>query len=263
MINSWSKTLSRTDLGLGGTHDKYLNIPKSALRNPTAFFGKPPGLPRTATNPPSEDNWEHLEFIDKKTEQSYRVRYEKAKTSNQVRLYELAECYDSRKAKIGDEFIVEKVISKDKILFLVDILRNGESKILTEDEVNKNLKKQNKPKFKPKFNPASRGYRSGLTRKKSDIVKQAQIYKVTFSVENNKFVYVGQDSYCAGEKWYFGSSLVMFHYEKIYGSKIFNKVILVTVKDIVLLDLNLLERKHIRETQEEAKEKGWHSVNYN
>ena len=39
-------------------------------------------------------------------------------------------------------------------------------------------------------------------------------------------------------------------------SKIFNKVILVTVKDIVLLDLNLLERKHIRETQEEAKEKG-------
>ena len=70
MINSWSKILSRTDLGLGGTHDEYLNIPKSALRNPTIFFEKAPGLPRTATNPPSESNWQHLELIDKKTEET-------------------------------------------------------------------------------------------------------------------------------------------------------------------------------------------------
>ena len=27
MINSWSKILSRTDLGLGGTHDEYLIHP--------------------------------------------------------------------------------------------------------------------------------------------------------------------------------------------------------------------------------------------
>ena len=263
MVNSWRKILSRTDLGLGGTHDEYLNIPKSALRNPTAFFGKSPGLPRTATNPPSEDNWKHIELIDKKTEQSYRVRYEWAKTSKQTRFYELRECYDVRKANIGDEFIVEKVIQEGKTLFFVDILRNGETTILTENEINRNLKKQNKPKFKPKFNPASKSYRSGLTRKKTDIVKQAEIYKVTFSVENNKFVYVGQDSFCAGKNWYYGSSLVMFHYEKIYGSKIFNKEILLTVKDTVLRDLNSIERKYIREAQEEAQVKGWHSVNYN
>ena len=55
----------------------------------------------------------------------------------------------------------------------------------------------------------------------------------------------------------------MFHYEKIYGSKIFNKEILLTVKDTVLRDLNSIERKYIREAQEEAQVKGWHSVNYN
>ena len=263
MINSWRKILAKTDLGLGGTHDEYLNIPKSALESPTEFFGKRPGLPRTATNPQSEDNWEHVELIDKKTEQSYKVRYEWAKASKQTRLYELRECYDARKANIGDEFIVEKVILDGKTLFFVDILRNGKTNILTQEEINKERKKINKPKFKPKFNPASRGFRSGQRRKKIDIVEQAEIYKVTFSVEKKKYVYVGQDSFCAGKNWYFGSSLIMFHYEKIYGSKIFNKEILLTVKSTILRDLNSIERKHIKEAQEEAKANGWYSVNYN
>ena len=55
----------------------------------------------------------------------------------------------------------------------------------------------------------------------------------------------------------------MFHYEKIYGKKIFNKKILEYVQNIQQYDLDTLERKYIREAQEEAKVKGWHSVNYN
>ena len=263
MINSWSKILSRTDLGLGGTHDEYLNIPKSALRNPKIFFEKAPGLPRTATNPPSEDNWQHLELIDKKTEATYKVRYEWAKTSKQTRLYELRECYDARKAAIGDEFIVEKAKIDGKLVFFVDILRNGATTILTPDQLNKELKKKQKPKFKPRFNPQSRSYRSGISRKKTDIIKQAEIYKVTFSVENRTFIYVGQDSFCSGPNWYFGSSSVMFHYEEIFGSKIFKKEIITKVQDMVLRDLNTIERKYIREAKEEAKAKGWYSVNYN
>ena len=263
MINSWSKMLSRTDLGLGGTKDQYLNIPKSALRNPTIFFEKEPGLPRTATSPPSESNWQHLELIDKKTEETYRVRYEWAKTSKQTRLYELRECYDVRKAAIGDEFIIEKAKIDGKIVFFVDILRNGTSTILTPDQYNKELKKKQKPKYKPRFDPRSRRYRSGASRKKTDIIEQAEIYKVTFSVEKKNFVYVGQDSFCAGPNWYFGSSLVMFHYGEVFGSKIFKKEIITKVQDMTLKELNTIERKYIRESQEEAKAKGWHSVNYN
>ena len=29
MINSWRKILAITDIGKGGTHDKYINIPKA------------------------------------------------------------------------------------------------------------------------------------------------------------------------------------------------------------------------------------------
>ena len=45
MINSWRKFLSKTDLGEGGMHDKYLNIPKhnsfsGSDKNPTEFYNK-------------------------------------------------------------------------------------------------------------------------------------------------------------------------------------------------------------------------------
>ncbi|MAI59559.1 MAG: hypothetical protein CMM92_00880 [Rickettsiales bacterium] len=263
MTNFWSKKLSRTDLGLGGTHDQYLNIPKSSLPDPKAFFEKSPGLPRSATNPPSDDNWKFIELIDKKTERKYRVRYEWARVSKQTRLYELRECYEVRNAKIGDDFLVEKAFIEGKTFFFVDILRSNKTTILPLDEVNKQFQKNKKPKFKPKFNPASKGYRSGKYRKKTDIIEEAEIYKVTFSIENKKYVYVGQDSFCAGENWYFGSSLVIHHYEEVFGRKIFNKKILLTVKHKTLEELNSIERKHILESQNEAKSNGWHSVNYN
>ena len=54
----------------------------------------------------------------------------------------------------------------------------------------------------------------------------------------------------------------MFHYEEIFGSKIFKKEIITKVQDMPLRDLNTIERKYIRESQEEAKAKGWYSVNY-
>jgi len=268
MQNYWKKKLYRSDLGLSRMHDTYLNIPKK-YNDATEFYGKEPGLPKTASNPPSEDNYEYVEHIDKKTGQIYNNRFEWAKKSGgkngQIRLYEMRACFAARKAKLDDEIIVEKILSNGKKLFVVDILRKGAPiQAPTEEESNKNLIKQGFKKIgkKPKFNPISRSYRSGSSRKKNDIVKEAEIYKVTFSAENKNYVYVGQDSWCSGKDWYFGSSLIMFHYEKIYGNKIFDKKILKYVQNITQYDLNTLERKHINDAKKEAKIKDWYSVNY-
>ena len=111
-----------------------------------------------------------------------------------------------------------------------------------------------KPKRKVK-NPKNRG------RKAEDIIPRAEIYKVEFEVEGNKYVYVGQDSKC--QKDYYGSSLIMFHYENVFGAKIFNKTYLEKgLKNIKLWELNQLESKHIREEKIKAANEGVFSINH-
>jgi hypothetical protein len=113
LINSWKKKLAITDLGLGKTHDKYLNIPKKAFfgtdQNPTEFYNIEPGRP---------DNHVFVNHIDKKTGDIYRVRFEYAKKSKQTRLYQLAGCYHARKPKPGDQIIVEKISKEGGELFM-------------------------------------------------------------------------------------------------------------------------------------------------
>jgi len=111
-----------------------------------------------------------------------------------------------------------------------------------------------KPKRKVK-NPKNRG------RKSEDIIPRAEIYKVEFEVEDNKYVYVGQDSKC--QKDYYGSSLIMFHYESVFGQKIFNKSYLEKgLKNIKLWDLNQRESRHIRQEKIKAEKAGVFSINH-
>lgn len=116
--------------------------------------------------------------------------------------------------------------------------------------------------YKKKFNPNSKSWRSGSARKLSDIIDNAEIYKVKFTVKENTFEYVGQDSSCAGTDSYYGSSLVMFHYEEIYGSKIFDKKILKSLKNITQEELNKVERSFIKESVKRCKENKWFNLNY-
>ena len=117
-------------------------------------------------------------------------------------------------------------------------------------------------RYKKEFNPMSKKWRSGSARKLSDIIENAEIYKVQFKVNSNTFEYVGQDSHCSGTSSYYGSSLVMFHYEEIYGSKIFNKVILKSLHNISQEELNSVERAYIKESEERCKLNKWHNLNY-
>jgi len=150
LINSWKKILALTDLGLGRTHDKYLNIPKKigtfsgTDQNPTEFYGKEPGRP---------DNHVFVDHIDKKTGDIYKVRFEYAKKSKQTRLYQLAGCYHARKPKPGDEIIVEKILTEGKFFFVVDIIRNGLSlPVLRRDEITNLPKKKFEYIKKPNIN---------------------------------------------------------------------------------------------------------------
>lgn len=117
-------------------------------------------------------------------------------------------------------------------------------------------------RYKKEFNPMSKKWRSGSARKLSDIIENAEIYKVQFKVNSNTFEYVGQDSHCSGTSSYYGSSLVMFHYQEIYGSKIFNKVILKSLHNISQEELNRVERTYIKESEERCKLNEWHNLNY-
>ena len=111
------------------------------------------------------------------------------------------------------------------------------------------------PKIKRKIkDPKHKG------RKAEDIIPRADIYKVEFEVEGNRYVYVGQDSKC--QKDYYGSSLIMFHYEAVFGAKIFNKSYLgKKLKNIKLWKLNELESKYIREEKIKAEKAGVFSIN--
>jgi hypothetical protein len=269
LINSWRKKLAVTDLGEGGTHDQYLNIPKKGAffgtdKSPSEFYNREPGRP-------GKPNWVFVNHIDKKTGENYEVRFEYAKKSKQIRLYKLAGFYNARKPRPGDEIIVEKIIVEGETNFVVDILRdNNPLEVLSKEEIIKSPYKDLVFRKKPKTNifldkinqPAYERYRNGKTRKANDIVPRAEIYRVVFTINNITFVYVGQDSSCSGPYYYFGSSILTHFCDLVYGEKLFKKTILHTFKDIKQKDLNKKEWECIYDARSEcSKKKNWTCIN--
>ena len=61
---------------------------------------------------------------------------------------------------------------------------------------------------------------------------------------------------------YFGSSLVIYHYERVFGDSIFQKEILEELSNIPYRELCSVEQKHIRESKEFAKKNNYYSINY-
>ena len=275
MANSWRKILSQTDIGKGGTHDKYLNIPKKIKINGqkvSAFSGTdqdPEQFYNRKSGRPGKENWVFIDHIDKKTGDIYKARFEYARVSKQTRLYRLAECYNARNAQAGDEFIVEKITVDGETIFTVDIVRNGLSiDVLSKTEIEKSLgskkivrKKTETNIFLESINQPITKHRTGKARKSDDIIRQAEIYKVTFTIENKTFVYVGQDSYCSGEHYYFGSSILTDFCKLVYGDQIFKKEILHTLENIKQKDLNKKEWECIYDVRVQSQKKGWHNIN--
>ena len=64
-------------------------------------------------------------------------------------------------------------------------------------------------------------------------------------------VYVGQDLKCQSD--YFGSSLVIYHYKKLYGDNFFNKEIIDELYDQTKGTINDLENFHIKEERNLSK----------
>ena len=275
MINSWRKILSKTDIGEGGTHDKYLNIPKKITvngekvspfigtdKNPTEFYNREPGRP-------GKKNWVFVNHIDKITGDIYKVRFEFARVSKQTRLYKLAECYGARKPKEGDTIIVEKVVVDGETNFIVDIERGGLSiNVLSPSEREKSKKSKEllKQQFEPniflqKINPGLDKYASGQTGKLTDIIKRAQIYKITFTINKKTFVYVGQDKLCRGVNYYFGSSILTTFCLIAYDRNIFKKEILEEPKNITKKELDTMEWNYIYKARRECFKKGWRNIN--
>ena len=61
---------------------------------------------------------------------------------------------------------------------------------------------------------------------------------------------------------YFGSSLVIYHYERVFGDSLFQKKILEELSNIPYRELCSVEQKHIRESKEFAKKNNYYSINY-
>jgi len=92
------------------------------------------------------------------------------------------------------------------------------------------------------------------------IIEKAQIYKVEFTVGSTNYIYIGLDTKC--DPNYFGSSLVIYHYERVFGDSLFQKEILEELSNIPMRNLCSVEQKHIRESKEFAKKNNYHSINY-
>ena len=92
------------------------------------------------------------------------------------------------------------------------------------------------------------------------IFSKAEIYQVTFKVVIKKYIYIGLDTKC--DPNYYGSSLVIYHYERVYSAKIFDKKILEYLNDISYADLCSIEQRYIRKSKDEAKKNNLHSINY-
>lgn len=91
-------------------------------------------------------------------------------------------------------------------------------------------------------------------------IEKAEIYKTTFKVEGREFVYIGLDTKCNGE--YFGSSLIIYHYKRIYGKSIFKKEVLESFAQISYVNLCTIEQQYIKQYKKDQKKNKYLSVNY-
>ena len=91
-------------------------------------------------------------------------------------------------------------------------------------------------------------------------VEKAEIYKITFTIENKDYVYIGLDT--KNNPNYFGSSLIIYHYKRIYGKEIFKKEILETLENITYVNLCEIEQAYIKSNKKLAKKSNFYSVNY-
>ena len=97
-------------------------------------------------------------------------------------------------------------------------------------------------------------------RQSDKIIEQAQIYKVEFTVGSTNYIYIGLDTKCDPD--YFGSSLVIYHYERVFGDSLFEKEILVELSNISYTELCAVEQQYIRESKAYAQKNNCHSINY-
>lgn len=95
---------------------------------------------------------------------------------------------------------------------------------------------------------------------KTKYIEKAEIYKITFQIEGNNFIYIGLDTKCDRE--YYGTSLIMYHYKRIYGKRIFKKEILESLSNISYVNLCSLEQQYIKQSKKEQKKGKFFSVNY-
>ena len=96
-------------------------------------------------------------------------------------------------------------------------------------------------------------------RQSDKIIEQAQIYKVEFTVGSRDYIYIGLDTKC--DPNYFGSSLVIYHYERVFTKSLFEKEILEELSNISYAELCSVEQKYIRESKEYAKKNNCNSIN--
>ncbi|SVC59632.1 uncharacterized protein METZ01_LOCUS312486 [marine metagenome] len=97
-------------------------------------------------------------------------------------------------------------------------------------------------------------------RQSDKIIEQAQIYKVEFTVGSRNYIYIGLDTKC--DPNYFGSSLVIYHYQKVFGNSLFQKEILEELSNISYTELCAVEQKYIRESKAYAQKNNYYSINY-
>ena len=76
--------------------------------------------------------------------------------------------------------------------------------------------------------------------KEDKLEEKAQIYQVEFFVNNNNYIYIGSDTKC--DPNYYGSSLIIYHYQKVYGDRLFKKTILEDLTNISHSDLCSIEQ---------------------
>ena len=101
------KKLYPSNLGEAGMHDKYITVPKKS--DPPTFFGLPPKI---------------INCVDKNTGTSYTLPFSHA-ANGEYRLTQLGSFFDDKNAVVGDEVIIEKIISEASIKFIIDLLKKG------------------------------------------------------------------------------------------------------------------------------------------
>ncbi len=257
ITNSYKKKLSKSSLGLTGMHDIYWPVPQSS--DPNVFYEDldPDDLRKTIT---------HIDVLSNK-----KYNFEAARENNgEYRLYGVRKyLLEDNNAIPGDIVKISRKEEIDDLVYYIELLSSSQRiRGKDHDQILKNkLRKERVEKLsylreQKSYDPSARKFRSGVSRDAEFLVEKAEIYLVKFQVEGKKYLYVGQDSHCAGTTAYFGSSLVMWHYETTFGKEIFNKIILETVTNIIQRDLNKLERKYINKYLLLGEEKNWVSLNY-